>query len=159
MGRSICPNDWTHIGDGLCVAPPYYKYEGCPLLKSFRGWTASLKTKYSQQCHIQWPCDEEEIPPEFCEEFDLTRCPRQWMVKEDGSCLPPSDFLGPCAVAKQVKSLSDDEKIAWASSCGIEWPCVGEIVDEPAAQPRAAVHVNSRQIGPIDETGNIINVR
>merc|ERR1712050_247755 len=49
--QSTCPEDWTHAGDGYCVAPAHYKVPTCRLLQNFRGWTSNMKLEFAQQCH------------------------------------------------------------------------------------------------------------
>lgn len=54
---SLCPRDWLHIGEGLCVAPDYYRHDGCQLVQSFRGWSSEKKSSYATQCNVRWGCE------------------------------------------------------------------------------------------------------
>ena len=54
--------------------------------------------------------------------------------------------------------MTTEEKLRWASGCGLEWPCVGDYVEPPFAQSRVAFHINTQDIDPIDGTGAIVSI-
>lgn len=161
--NSRCPQEWTHIGGDLCVAPATYKVPGCKSVRSFRGWTAEMKTNFSEACRVSWPCESDEdkdklqshdgpVREATCE-LDLSRysCPRSWSRRADGFCEPPPDPSNSCEVAKKFDGLSAEEKILWASDCLVDWPCIGEVTEivETLRQ--------GQEVGPIDEDGRIVN--
>lgn len=129
----LCPTEWQHIGDGMCVAPLHYRKHGCPLVMNFRGWPSGMKANFAKQCAVRWACgnlDDNETAPVgqdgVCDSVDLSTCPRGWF-KEGVWCKPPADYGGSCAVTMNFKSLSDDEKLYWAAKCvDVAWPCRGE---------------------------------
>lgn len=126
---STCPLDWLHIGKGLCVAPDHYRREGCQLVKSFRGWSSSMKSSFAGQCYVRWGCGHGETDalfqqnPPVCDDIEPALCPVGW-YKNDALCVPPAASMGPCASAMDFSGWSDDEKFHWGSHCiDVEWPC------------------------------------
>lgn len=157
---AYCPNGWQPIGDSLCMAPDWYKVEGCPLLQSFRGWPQAMKTEYAEKCALEWLCAEGgSMEAEGCQQLDLSSCPRHWIAKGAGQCAPPADAKGSCTEAK-VGDMSAAEKIAFAVDCGIEWPCQGEAAAaaEELAAPREPAHLETETDGPIDALGRKVAV-
>lgn len=142
-----CPQYWEDVGEDLCLAPKWYKHLNqrtktwCELLKSFRGWTDKMKEEYREECWVTWVCKKAKKPDleeEECDELDLSECPRGWSLKENGRCAPPTDVRieGNCSDGNFAKK-TDEEKLAWASDCGINWPCMGEEKVLPETRPRA----------------------
>jgi len=56
---AACPNGWQSVGEGLCMAPDFYKARGCPLLQSFHSWTNAMKKTFAQSCGAEWLCAED----------------------------------------------------------------------------------------------------
>lgn len=127
----VCPTEWTHIGKRLCVAPNHYKRAGCPLVKSFRGWSSNMKMSFAEQCDVRWDCTAAEASSAIgdgvgsCDSIDSSSCPLGWMM--DGSlCIPAAEGKGPCDSAMDFAGWSEEEKLYWSSNCvDLEWPCSG----------------------------------
>jgi len=150
-GYAACPSGWQVLGSGLCSAPDAYKVSGCPLLQSFRGWTDDMKGSFAQKCSVGFECADDTNVGEC--QLNLSACPRHWQ-QEGSRCLPPPDMRGACATAWDMDSKSAREKIAWASECGMNWPCAGESSAEMGA-PRM-VHISTGRAGPVDASGSIV---
>jgi len=164
---SQCPEDWSAIGDSLCVAPNNFKVSGCQLLQYFGGWSASMKAAFATKCKVVWPCeadtpqtiqDEGPVVHADCTDLDLTAdsCPRFWYRREDGFCEPPPTLGGACAASKDFRGMSSEQKILWSSECFVDWKCVGEHVADGDAVARGAAQVNTFEAGPITYGGRIV---
>lgn len=142
-----CPVDWTHIGDGLCVAGANYKTIGCPPVGTYRGWSRAMRLEYAEQCGIVWPCpgstSVQNGPSSgmTCDSADLGNdvCPIGWASQADGFCEPPMSLSGECALPLRVGDMSTAEKLAWASKCMQSWPCLG----------LASVHIPKKTSGDV----------
>lgn len=164
-----CPEEWTDIGDGLCVAPNNYKVSGCQLVQKFQGWSAQLKSAFAEKCKVVWFCgdhashdDLEQDGPAVenrCEQVDvgIGSCPRFWKSREDGWCIPPIDLEGPCNAPKDLRGLTAQQKLLWASGCLLDWKCVGESGGGQAAGPRALNSPADAPAGPVTEYGYVIS--
>jgi len=56
----VCPQFWTHAGNGLCAAPASYKESGCPLIQDMAGWSAATRREFATRCRVRWPCTGQE---------------------------------------------------------------------------------------------------
>lgn len=161
---TACPNGWQPAGDGLCVAPEFYKVDGCPLLQRFRGWTNAMKIDFAHTCGVDWLCSQNvKMDEEYCQELDFSSCPQDWITKDGTRCAPSPDAQGVCVEAArasggvEMASMSTEQKIRWSTDCGIEWPCKGETAAaESLGEPRAPAHADADHNGPIrDESSHI----
>lgn len=157
-----CPDGWQSAGGSLCMAPDYYKVDGCPLLGSFSGWTSTMKREFGQTCGVEWLCTGTQHE-ELCQQLDLTDCPRDWLAKDGGNCIPPADDQGACAQATRsaggvrMSSMSAEQKIRWAADCGVDWPCIGgRAVADASVGPRSPAQADSDSSGPIDSSGSVV---
>lgn len=141
-GFAECPRDWSSVGGGLCSAPDSYKVHGCPLLRSFVGWSDSMKSDFARQCSAEWMCSEVVgVDRQSCRQLNLSSCPLHWSVQDDHHCAPPLGAQGPCTEPIGLNDMSAEQKIRWASACGVEWQCLGEKdVELPLVAPRAPQH-------------------
>jgi len=159
---AACPNGWQSAGDDLCMAPDYYKVDGCPLLQSFHGWTSAMKQEFSDTCGVEWLCPAAQ-PGEYCSQLDFSACPRDWIAKDGGYCTPDADAQGACAQASRaaggvdMSSKSTEQKILWATDCGVDWPCMGGVkVADSSTGPRGPALTSTDKAGPIDASGAIV---
>merc|ERR1712048_522596 len=150
----VCPEDWLDIGGGVCTAPSYYKYPGCPLLANFRGWTAEMKANFSDECAVRWLCSPDSQPESDCHSLDLSGCPKEWQRK-GAFCEPPADVGGPCDKPMRFEDMTPEQKIRWSGDCNVPWPCTGEHLEERTAA-RTGIHVATSDSGPISGDGKIV---
>lgn len=47
---------WTTLEDSTCAADSSYKVAGCPLVKSFEGYSTDMKLAYAEKCGVVWSC-------------------------------------------------------------------------------------------------------
>mmetsp|Transcript_61264 Transcript_61264/g.189853 ORF Transcript_61264/g.189853 Transcript_61264/m.189853 type:complete len:146 (-) Transcript_61264:135-572(-) len=52
---SVCPQGWTHEGDGLCVAPAEYS-GGCSSATDFAALPLQERAHWAAVCNAPWPC-------------------------------------------------------------------------------------------------------
>merc|ERR1712232_149561 len=152
---AACPEDWLYAGGGICAAPSYYKSPGCPLLPNFLGWTADMKTNFSDECSVRWPCNEDISKADTdCHSLDVSGCPSQWRQK-GFFCEPPADVRGQCDKPMRLSEMTPEQKIRWGGDCGVQWPCVGgsgkHAEDRMAA--RSGVRVATSDSGPVGGDG------
>lgn len=156
MSFSQCPADWESLGGGFCMAPPSYKVKDCPLFEKFQGWTSEVKQTFAQRCGVEWACLTEAGQLDMACELDLSSCPRGW-IEKGGVCKSMVDASGPCANAVNARAMSIEQKLDWASKCGLEWPCVGESNEyNSGEQPREGAEVETSAGGPLDNSGQIV---
>lgn len=61
-----------------------------------------------------------------CKRNYAQTCPNGWEYNENGVCLAPNDYNGPCEEYKDAgMSIQEKEEFAWR--CQVEWPCVDEL--------------------------------
>lgn len=145
-GTSVCPVSWTHIGEGVCVAPDHYKKTGCQLIKKFSGWSSKMKLQFATQCNVRWGCrinDSSEQPLRHdatCHEVDLSSCPAEW-YKDGMLCVPPASTNGLCGSVIDFRGWTDAEKLYWSSDCmNVNWPCRAQL-DHNASSTRGTLHL------------------
>merc|ERR1712217_420597 len=118
-----------------------------------------MKVAFAEKCNVVWPCDffgdgsyeqDGALPRRACENLDLGEgsCPRFWSSRADGWCVPPIDGEGPCLGPKDMRGLTVEQKIMWASGCLVDWRCVGEASGQTHAGARGSFRRNE-EFGPI----------
>jgi CPW-WPC domain-containing protein len=68
---------------------------------------------------------------------DLTQCPKDW-EKDGVLCVATESYKGPCAAEADLTEMSAEQKLAFASSCSVAFPCQEECIqDFQQACPRS----------------------
>lgn len=80
---------------------------------------AKRKEYFETQCTVSWPCAGETggLAPAY-EEL----CPEDWQLQEDGTCIAPSSYSGPCYSRKSFLMFTPGMKETWSMSCNTSWP-------------------------------------
>eukprot|EP00917_Polyrhabdina_sp_WS-2016_P017777 GHVP01038440.1.p1 GENE.GHVP01038440.1~~GHVP01038440.1.p1 ORF type:complete len:386 (-),score=56.01 GHVP01038440.1:1846-3003(-) len=132
-----CPSGWNLKSDGeRCQFPDTYKGP-CLGDNAVANLSIDMKKLYEEKCEISWPCNDHPCT------VDLSKCPVGWSeVKSppdtsghvsEITCHSPAHYNGPCIEEVLMKPVSfqkfsEEEKVAWASRCVVEWPCVSDCV-------------------------------
>ena len=119
-----CPQDWVHLGEGICAAPASYKISGCELLYDMRGWTTSRKATFAEECAVRWPCGQIS-ESRSCHVLDTSACPLRWR-KQGVVCMPPADKRGACSTPMELSSMDINERVQWGTRCAVRWPCMDQ---------------------------------
>jgi len=121
-----CPVNWTLVF-GDCVAPTTY-LGPCVGRKRFADFSAAEKASWGASCRVSWPMQRRFTLPvrdgsESCiPDYSFT-CPLSW-VQHEKECRAPLVYQGPCSLSLHGETFSPTEKQAWASVCGVKWPCM-----------------------------------
>ena len=111
-----CPLGWVDAGDGgTCSAP--LGYDGPCLSLDLRGLPADEKMRAAAQCDAVFPCVA------GCTADYSKPCPGDWVETEEGSCVAPMTYIGPCVGRMDFRRMGAHGKAAFANSCGVRWPC------------------------------------
>lgn len=121
-----CPFGWLKLAQktGIeCRAPPMYG--DCNRIQQFTGMTPAEKQDWAQSCKQNFPCRDRS----GCTLAWDSPCPAGWYAFNGGhSCLAPEAYSGKCSsVLHGLIELSRTDKELIAKTCGLAWPCEGEI--------------------------------
>jgi len=120
-----CPIQWTKSG-AVCMPPSDFVFSERCLAQT--GGVAAIpanmpsesKHLYESMCTVSWPCMGRGgggVAPAY-EEL----CPDDWQLQEDGTCLAPPSYVGPCDSRNNFLNYTEGMKEAWAHSCNASWP-------------------------------------
>jgi CPW-WPC domain-containing protein len=124
-----CPYGWLGGTDGIgipsCTAPP--TYNTCARVKSFAVLSPAEKREWEHACRAPFPCVDRSSPD--CTTVWASPCPAEWSsVDDEGSCVAPDWYSGNCSrVLRGLQRMTLAEKRDIVLSCGVSWPCLGEV--------------------------------
>lgn len=132
-----CPAGWAKVGS-TCQAPSNFRFtpeclrETGGLFQIEADLPRTKKRAIENQCVASWPC-KGDIPPDYSDV-----CPEGWQLKEDGTCLAPPMYDGPCVKRKNFLMYTPGMKESWAEDCEATWPLRKKKADlrpEPKLKP------------------------
>ena len=108
-----CPEGWTDDGDGYCSSD---SASTCLSSYKFNAMSISQKEELASVCGFSWPCRGACI-----ENYDAP-CPEDWASVGD-ECVGPRTYAGDCDFSFTTTGMTNAQKQALASSCGVRFPC------------------------------------
>merc|ERR1711997_750519 len=85
-------------------------------VSNFVGMSVGEKQVLANQCGLIWPCRIS------CERDYSKKCPEDWQ-SESNLCVAPAAYAGDCSYGVDTSDMSNEQKEAWASRCGVRWQC------------------------------------
>ena len=111
-----CPLGWLDAGNGGTCSPPL-GYDGPCASIDVRGPSAFGKMRAAAECEAVFPCSA------GCTADYSKLCPGEWLETEEGPCVAPATYDGPCVGSRDFRHMGTHGKAAFATVCGVQWPC------------------------------------
>ena len=111
-----CPLGWLDAGSGGICSPPL-GYDGPCVSIDVRGLSAFGKMRAAAECEAVFPCAA------GCTADYSKPCPGDWVETEEGPCVAPATYDGPCVGSKDFSRMGAHGKAGFATVCGVQWPC------------------------------------
>ena len=111
-----CPLGWLDAGNGGTCSPPL-GYDGPCASIDVRGSSAFGKMRAAAECEAVFPCSA------GCTADYSKLCPGEWLEAEEGPCVAPATYDGPCVGSRDFSHMGTHGKAAFAAVCGVQWPC------------------------------------
>jgi len=122
----VCPVGWEQIGNGYCrhdgSEPPK-----CASVFAFGDMQIAEKQELAKDCDLRWGCRAS------CEQDFRSQCPEGWQ-NQSSLCVAPITYAGVCSYSVDMASMNEAQKISFASTCSVLFPCIGSNASDVSAE-------------------------